>query len=165
MAIVKKPRDDYPLTIHPSGRLSKKHNQKITYYGRWGRVVSGEVIPYEGIDLENAFSEAEANYLDSIRYPRGSLSSGISEVNSYMKAKFKADAMLRRAVIKLNGMMITDAQIGRKLKLPEHKIRTVRMNLGLDSAFCNAAEESSQLKKAELESMLSGAESAIGEIK
>ncbi|WP_010583089.1 tyrosine-type recombinase/integrase [Schlesneria paludicola] len=55
-----KPYADFPLFAHQTGRWAKKVRQKLRFYGRWGRTVSGEVIPVE--DGEKAASDALAEF-------------------------------------------------------------------------------------------------------
>lgn len=38
-----KPYSNFPLTIHPSGRFSKKLRGKLYYFGRWATAVGGEL--------------------------------------------------------------------------------------------------------------------------
>ncbi len=39
-----KPYADYPLTPHPQGYWVKTINGKLHYFGRWGRVVKGQMV-------------------------------------------------------------------------------------------------------------------------
>lgn len=54
-----KPRPDFPLTIHPSGRCSKKHHGRFYYFGRWANSVAGELVRLEGADFDAAARDAE----------------------------------------------------------------------------------------------------------
>lgn len=67
-----KPYPDYPLSPHASGRWQKKIRGKIHYFGRWGKVVSGEMTRIPGDGWEQALAEykAVADDLHAGRTPR-----------------------------------------------------------------------------------------------
>ncbi len=68
-----KPYPDFPLTPHPSGAWQKKIRGKIHYFGRWGRIVHGnmEVLPDGGAWKEAlAVYKAQADDLHAGRMPR-----------------------------------------------------------------------------------------------
>ncbi len=49
-----KPRPDYPLSFHASGKYQKSIGGKIHYFGRWGRIVNGEMQVIPGPTWEEA---------------------------------------------------------------------------------------------------------------
>jgi integrase len=55
-----KPYPTFPLFPHASGRWAKKVRQKTRFYGRWGNVVAGEVIPVE--DVEKSAADAKVEF-------------------------------------------------------------------------------------------------------
>ena len=67
-----KPYPDFPLSPHASGRWQKKIRGKICYFGRWGKVVDGEMTRIPGDGGEQALAEykAVADDLHAGRTPR-----------------------------------------------------------------------------------------------
>lgn len=55
-----KPYPTFPLFPHASGRWAKKVRQKTRFYGRWGNVVAGELLPVE--DLGKSAADAKAEF-------------------------------------------------------------------------------------------------------
>lgn len=45
-----KPYADFPLFAHQTGRWAKKVRVKMRFYGRWGRVIGGKLMPVENIE-------------------------------------------------------------------------------------------------------------------
>jgi integrase len=68
----KKPYPDFPLSPHASGTWQKKIRGKIHYFGRWGRIVNGnmERIPGDGWEQALALYKAQADDLHAGRTPR-----------------------------------------------------------------------------------------------
>jgi integrase len=57
-----KPYEQFPLTAHASGRWCKKVAGRIHYFGRWGRVVNGEMTTVD--NPEESTQAALNEYLD-----------------------------------------------------------------------------------------------------
>jgi integrase len=68
----KKPYPDYPLSPHTSGAWQKKILGKIHYFGRWGRIVNGKMVPIDGDGWREALElyKAVADDLHAGRTPR-----------------------------------------------------------------------------------------------
>src|SRR5262245_40398530 len=54
----KKPRPDFPLTPHPSGKWCKKIGGQLHYFGAWARRENGALVRVEG----DGWKEAEKEY-------------------------------------------------------------------------------------------------------
>jgi integrase len=68
----KKPYPDFPLTPHNCGAWMKKINGRIFYFGRWGRVVNGQMQRVEGDGWKEALEQYQkvADDLHAGRTPR-----------------------------------------------------------------------------------------------
>src|SRR5206468_4061938 len=57
-----KPYKGFALTPHPGGYWVRKIAGKVFYFGRWGRMVNGRMVRYEGDEWEARWKAAEALY-------------------------------------------------------------------------------------------------------
>jgi integrase len=55
-----KPYEGFPLFAHQTGRWAKKVRGKIRFYGRWGKVSAGKLVPVD--DVEASASKAKIEF-------------------------------------------------------------------------------------------------------
>lgn len=69
----KKPYAGYPLFAHASGRWAKKIRGRIHFFGRWGHVQAGQVVPVDDVETSAAGAlerfQREWPYLSQGRTP------------------------------------------------------------------------------------------------
>jgi integrase len=70
--ITRKLPPNYPLYAHLAGYLSRRVGEKTLHFGRWGRMVAGQIVPVD--DLKTAFDQALAAHdqkFDSLKSGKG----------------------------------------------------------------------------------------------
>jgi integrase len=93
---ISKPYPDFPLSPHASGKWQKKVRGKLYYFGRWGRVVKGQMVKLDGDDWWKPALElwkAQADDLYAGRTPRVNRTGDglkLSDLcNSFLTAKLR----------------------------------------------------------------------------
>jgi integrase len=90
---LKKPYPDFPLTPHASGTWQKKILGRIFYFGRWARVINGQLTRVEGDGWKEALEQykAVADDLHAGRTPRvqGDALTVADLCNQFLTAKLR----------------------------------------------------------------------------
>jgi len=73
-----KPYSEFPLSPHPSGMWQKKINGRIYYFGRWGKILDGEMqrLPDDGWQTALALYKAQIDDIQAGKTPRARIVNG-----------------------------------------------------------------------------------------
>jgi integrase len=76
----KKPRKDFPLSPHASGKWQKKIRGKVHYFGTWAKRINGVLTRIEGDGWKEAYDlyKAQADDLHAGRTPRAKTAQGFT---------------------------------------------------------------------------------------